>query len=103
MLYSLYMKKYFYHKIENLLLVNKIVTLHRFSFDKDFASAGESHNFWEIVFAERESLVCKADGREIILEFYRFLRPEQKFDSLEALKHQIRADAEETRRYFAGV
>ena len=68
MLYSLYMKKYFYHKIENLLLVNKIVTLHRFSFDKDFASAGESHNFWEIVFAERESLVCKADGREIILE-----------------------------------
>ena len=42
-------------------------------------------------------------GREIILEFYRFLRPEQKFDSLEALKHQIRADAEETRRFFAGV
>jgi quercetin dioxygenase-like cupin family protein len=62
------MKKYFYHKIENLLLVNKIVTLHRFSFDKDFCSVGESHNFWEIVFAERESLVCMADGREIILE-----------------------------------
>ena len=62
------MKKYFYHKIENLLLVNKIVTLHRFSFDKDFASDGESHNFWEIVFAARESLVCVADGREIILE-----------------------------------
>ena len=68
MLYSSHMKKYFYHKIENLLLVNKIVTLHRFSFDKGFSSAGESHNFWEIVFAERESLVCKADGREIILE-----------------------------------
>ena len=68
MLYSPCMKKYFYHKIENLLLVNKIVTLHRFSFDKDFASPGESHNFWEIVFAARESLVCTADGREIILE-----------------------------------
>ena len=68
MLYSSYMKKYFYHKIENLLLVNKIVTLHRFSFDKSFCSVGESHNFWEIVFAERESLVCTADGREIILE-----------------------------------
>ena len=62
------MKKYFYHKIENLLLVNKIVTLHRFCFDKDFSSVGESHNFWEIVFAAKESLVCKADGREIILE-----------------------------------
>ncbi len=68
MLYSSCMKRYFYHKIENLLLVNKIVTLHRFSFDKDFASPGESHNFWEIVFAARESLVCEADGREIILE-----------------------------------
>ena len=68
MLYSSHMKKYFYHKIENLLLVNKIVTLHRFCFDKDFSSVGEAHNFWEIVFAERESLVCLADGREIILE-----------------------------------
>ena len=48
--------------------MNKIVTLHRFSFDKNFSSPGESHNFWEIVFAERESLVCTADGREIILE-----------------------------------
>ena len=40
-------------------------------------------------------------GKEITLEFYRFLRPEQKFDSLEELKHQIQVDAEETRRYFA--
>ncbi len=62
------MKKYFYHKIENLLLVNKIVTLHRFSFDKSFSSRGESHNFWEIVYAAKESLACTADGREILLE-----------------------------------
>ncbi len=62
------MKKYFYHKIENLLLVNKIVTLHRFSFEMDFRSRGESHNFWEIVYAAKESLVCTADGREILLE-----------------------------------
>ena len=40
-------------------------------------------------------------GREITLEFYRFLRSEQKFDSLEELKQQIQVDAEETRRYFA--
>lgn len=62
------MKKYFYHKIQNLLLVNKIVTLHRFSFDKDFVSHGESHNFWEVVLAVKESLVCEADGRKIIVE-----------------------------------
>lgn len=39
--------------------------------------------------------------REILLEFYRFLRPEQKFGSLEALKEAICQDAEETRRLFA--
>lgn len=39
-------------------------------------------------------------GREITLEFYRFLRPEMKFDSLEALRQQIQSDAEETRNFF---
>lgn len=40
-------------------------------------------------------------GREITLAFCRFIRPEQKFGSLEELKRQIQTDAEETRRYFA--
>ncbi len=38
-------------------------------------------------------------GREIALEFYGFLRPEQKFDSLEALQRQIRADAAVVRKF----
>ena len=36
-------------------------------------------------------------GKQITLGFYRFLRPEQKFDSLEALKAAILQDAEQTR------
>lgn len=39
-------------------------------------------------------------GREIILEFHYFLRPEMKFPSLEALQAEIRKNAEETRRYL---
>lgn len=39
-------------------------------------------------------------GHRITLEFYRFLRPEMKFASLEELKAQIRTDAEETARFF---
>ena len=39
-------------------------------------------------------------GRDITLEFYYFLRPEQKFPSLEALRDQIRADGEETRTFL---
>ncbi len=36
-------------------------------------------------------------GQEITLEFYKFLRPEQKFGSLEALKTQIQLDAVQAR------
>ena len=37
-------------------------------------------------------------GKEITLAFYRFLRPEQKFSSLEDLKAAIHRDAEATRQ-----
>ena len=39
--------------------------------------------------------------REIRLEFYRFLRSEQKFPDLAALQAEIRKNAEETRAFFA--
>lgn len=40
-------------------------------------------------------------GKELALEFYRFLRPEMKFPDLAALQREIHANAEETRAYFA--
>lgn len=40
-------------------------------------------------------------GKEITLEFHKFLRPEQKFTNLDALKAQIQKDAAETRKIFA--
>lgn len=39
-------------------------------------------------------------GQELTLEFYKFLRPEIKFPSLEALKSEIRKNAEEVRDFF---
>ncbi|MBQ8295502.1 MAG: helix-turn-helix transcriptional regulator [Clostridia bacterium] len=61
------MKKYFKHKLENLIHVSKIVTIHYFEFEKNFKSTGESHDFWEIVYADRESVVCTADAQNIPL------------------------------------
>lgn len=61
------MKKYFKHKINNLLVVNSIVTVHYFEFAKDFKHDGESHDFWEIVYADKEDILCSADGKEITL------------------------------------
>ena len=40
-------------------------------------------------------------GKIITLEFYKFLRPEQKFDSLEALKAQIHRDAAQAGRILS--
>ena len=41
-------------------------------------------------------------GRDITLAFHRFLRPEQKFPDLEALRAQIHRDADQTRDLFPG-
>ena len=39
-------------------------------------------------------------GRAVTLEFLYFLRPEQRFESLDVLKAAVLADAENTRRFF---
>lgn len=40
-------------------------------------------------------------GRQARVEFYRFLRPERRFESFEELSEQIVRDADEARAYFA--
>ena len=39
-------------------------------------------------------------GHEIRMEFYQYLRPEQKFASMQALADEIRHNAQQTRDYF---
>ena len=52
-----------------------------------------------------ESFILDFSGnlydRHVRVEFYKFLRPERKFNSPEELAHQINMDAEETKLYFA--
>ena len=60
--------KYYKHKIENLLVIDKIVTIHYFEFDKHFRSAGESHDFWELIYADKESVICTAGEKTIELK-----------------------------------
>ena len=61
------MEKYYKHKVNDLIVIKNIVTVHYFEFDKNFISHGESHNFWELVYAEKEDIYCVADGREFTL------------------------------------
>lgn len=39
-------------------------------------------------------------GKALTLEFYRYLRPERKFDSLEDLRREILKNGEQTRQFF---
>lgn len=61
------MKRYFEHKLKNLINVSKIVTIHYFEFGKNFRGVGEEHNFWEIVYAEKESIICTANNENFTL------------------------------------
>lgn len=42
-------------------------------------------------------------GHEARIDFYKFLRPEQKFNDINTLAEQIRKDAEQTREYFSSL
>lgn len=59
---------YYQHKIENLLTVSKIVTVHYFEFEKNFKGHEESHDFWELVYAEKESVFCYAEDKKTELK-----------------------------------
>ena len=58
---------YYKHKVENLLNISKIVKVHYFEFDPNFISHGESHDFWELVYAVKNTIICTANGEEITL------------------------------------
>ena len=46
-------KQYVKHRIENLVNIAKIVTIHYYELDKNFSYPGESHDFWELVYADK--------------------------------------------------
>ncbi len=61
------MQAYFKHKLNNLVNVSKIVAIHYLEFKKNFATVEEAHDFWEIVYADKESLICTANGEKIVM------------------------------------
>ena len=87
-------KKYYKHKLENLLVINKIITIHYFEFNKNYISHTESHDFWELVYADSGNLICSSDNREIILK-----EGEAIFHKPNA-SHSLRADGKHSPNVF---
>lgn len=50
-------QNYYKYKVENIISIDSIVTLHNFSFDSNFVSDKESHDFYEFVFCKKGSLI----------------------------------------------
>ena len=79
------MRKYFKHRIENLIVVDKLVTVLNFEFDKNFKTNGEAHNFWEIVYVERSEVVCIGEeGATVLKEGEMLFHKPNEFHALSA-------------------
>lgn len=74
--------------LDSAVTVDGIYTVHYFEYERDFAYSGEFHDFWEIVYADRKSLVLTAGAKEVCLEAgqlyihkpgeFHNIRPEEK-------------------------
>ena len=80
------MKHYFRHKLQNLILVSKVITIHYFEFDKNFRAQEEAHDFWELVYADKENIICTADDEQI------FLAPGEMLFHKPNVRHALFAD-----------
>lgn len=48
--------------------VTSIVTIHYFEFGPTFSYAGEQHDFWEMVYVDKGSILAQRDGEQLILK-----------------------------------
>ena len=63
------MSKVFYrHKIANLINIQEIVTVHYQELLKGYSSEEESHDFWELIYADRKSSTVILSGEEFLLK-----------------------------------
>lgn len=70
------------------VVIDGIYTVHYFEYTKDFAYSGEIHNFWEIVYADKKSLLITAGAKEIRLDVGQmYIHKPNEF-------HNIRCDGE---------
>lgn len=72
-------KKFYMHKISNLLNVQKIVTIHYQTLGKNYVFPEEKHDFWEINYVDKENAYIGIDGEKIELKQGEivFIKPNQ--------------------------
>lgn len=59
---------YIKRRLDNVINITKIVTLHYFEFDKNFVFPGEVHDFWEMVYVDGGEVLIDADKSSHVLK-----------------------------------
>lgn len=55
-------------KLETVLNISRIITIHYYEFGPNFVFHGEKHDFWELVYIDKGRVQIRADSEEITLE-----------------------------------
>lgn len=72
--------------LENSVYIDGVYTVHYFEYAKDFSHSGELHNFWELVYADKQSMYITAGAEELLLPIgHLYLHKPNQF-------HNIRCD-----------
>jgi AraC-like DNA-binding protein len=58
---------YIRHPVRQAIQINELVTIHYFEYGKDYTYPGESHNFWEIMCADRGSIRVRCGNTDHVL------------------------------------
>lgn len=80
------MAKYLGIRLRDDIKISKLYTVHYFEYSKNMGFTGESHDFWELVYADKGNLTIFADDKKFVLEQGRvvFHKPNEW--------HNVRAD-----------
>lgn len=72
-------KKFYMHKISNLLNIQKIVTIHYQALTRNYVFPEEEHDFWEINYADKGNVLVGVDGKLVELKQGEilFIKPNQ--------------------------
>jgi len=60
-------QSYVPHRLAIPVEVTELVTIHYFEYDKDYRFYGESHDFWELVYADRGTVISTCGEQEHLL------------------------------------
>ena len=55
-------------KLETVLNISRIITIHYYEFGPNFVFLGEKHDFWELVYVDKGRVQIRADEEDITLE-----------------------------------